>query len=105
MKQQARDPVTSALLAWCKKAQRPRQDQLEGESQDLWYYWARFDELTVEDGVLCLRNAVNDGPETTLKAVVPRAARQKIIELAHGSASGGHFGVQKTVEKLIQQFH
>ena len=60
VKQQARYPVTSALLAWCKKAQRLRQDQLEGESQDLWYYWARFVELTVENGVLCLRTAVND---------------------------------------------
>ena len=105
VKQQAHDPITSALLAWCKKAQRPRQERLEGEAQDLWYYWSRFDELVIEDGILCLRTPVGDGPETTLRAVVPRAARQEIIELAHGSAAGGHFGVQKTVEKLKQRFH
>ena len=44
--QQAQDAITSKLLAWCKKAQRPRQEELEGEPQDLWYYWSRFDELT-----------------------------------------------------------
>ena len=105
VKQQAHDPITSTLLAWCKKAQRPRQERLEGEAQDLWYYWARFDELAIEDGILCLRTPVGDGPETTLRAVVPRAARQEIIELAHGSAAGGHFGVQKTVDKIKQRFH
>ena len=33
--QQARDPVTSELLAWCKKAQRLRQNQLKYDSQDV----------------------------------------------------------------------
>ena len=58
--QQAHDAITSELLAWCKKAQRPRQEQLEREPQDLWYYWSCFDELTVENGILCLRTPVNE---------------------------------------------
>ena len=103
--QQANDAITSELLAWCKEAQRPRQEQLEGEPQDLWYYWSRIDELTVENGILCLRTPVGEGPETTLRAIVPRAARQKILELAHGSGVGGHCGVQKTVEKIKLRFH
>ena len=105
VKQQAHDPIIFALLAWCKTAQRPRQEQLEGKPQDLWYYWSRFDELTVDDSILCLRTPVGDGPETALRAIVPRAARQGILELAHGSRVGGHFEVQKTVEKLNQRFH
>ena len=35
IKQQARDPVISELLSWCRKAQHQRQELLEGESQDL----------------------------------------------------------------------
>ena len=35
VKQQTHDPITSARLAWCKKAQRPRQEQLEEKPQDL----------------------------------------------------------------------
>ena len=80
--QQAHDAITSKLLAWCKKAQRPRHEQLEGEPQDFWYYWSRFDELTVENSIHCLRTPVNDRPEITLSAIVPRAARQEILELA-----------------------
>ena len=71
----------------------------------MWYYWSRFDELTVENGILCLRTPVGEGPETTLRAIVSLAAGQKILELAHESRVGGHFGVQKTVKKIKQQFH
>ena len=105
VKQQAHDPITSALLAWCKMAQRPRQNQLEGEPQDLWYYWSRFYEITVKDSTLCLRTPVGDEPGITFRAIVPRAARQEILELAHGSRVSGHFGVQKIVDKLRQRFH
>ena len=78
---------------------------MEGASRDLRYYWARFDELVVEDGILGIRVPVEDGPSTQFCAIVPHAARQEILELAHSSAAGGHFGVQKTLDKLRQRFH
>ena len=34
-----------------------------------------------------------------------RRSRQKILERAHASADGGHFGVHKTISKLKQRFH
>ena len=105
VKHQNKDRITSVLISWCKKAQRPREEQIEGAPQELWYYWSRFDELTIQDGILCLRTAIGDGPDTILRAVVPQSARQEILEMAHGSATGGHFGVQKTTEKLKQRFH
>ena len=42
---------------------------------------------------------------STFRAIVPKRLRQKILELAHSSAGGGHFGVQKTINKLKQRFH
>ena len=105
VKQQAHEPITSALLGWCKKAQHLRQELLEGEPQDLWYYWSRFDKLTVEESILCLRTLVGDGPEIALRAIVPRSSWEEILEFAHKTRVGGHSGVQKTVEKLKQRFH
>ena len=63
VQQQAHDSITSELLVWCKKAQRPRQEKLEGESQDLWYYWSRFDKLVVDNNILCLRTPIGEGLE------------------------------------------
>ena len=104
MQKQANDSITSELLAWCKTAQRLRQEKFEGEPQDLWYYWSRFYELVVENNILCLRSPVGEGPQTTLRAIAPRSAGQEILELAHGSRVGYHFGVQHTVEKVKQRF-
>ena len=87
------------------KGTAPHLEHLEEKPQDLWYYWSRFDKLAVEGGILCLRTPVGDGPDTILRAVVPRAARQEILELAHGSRVGGHFRVQKTIEKFKMQFY
>ena len=85
VKQQAYDPITSALLACCKKEQCPRQKKLEVKEQDLWYYLSRFDKLTVEDSIHCLRTPVGEGHEIALSAIVPHKSRQEILELAHGS--------------------
>ena len=59
----------------------------------------------MKDGILGLLNNSDDGGTTTFRAIVPKRARQRILELAHSSAGGGHFGVQKTVNKLKQRFH
>ena len=86
-------------------ATKPKAEQIEGEGRELRYYWARFDELTIEDGLRGILNPIEDGPNRQFCAIVPQQAKQKILELAHGSSAGGHFGVQKTVDKLKQRFH
>ena len=62
-------------------------------SKDLRYYWARFDKLLIEDGILGIKVPVGDGPTTQFRAIVPHASRQQILELAHSSAVGGHFEI------------
>ena len=82
----------------------PNSDQMEGMSRDLRYYWARFDQLLIEDGILGIRVPLGDGPTTQFRTIVPHASRQEIIELAHGSAAGGHFGIQKLLINLNSAF-
>ena len=78
---------------------------MEGTSRELRFYWARFNELLIKDGILGLLNNSDDGVTTTFRAIVPKRARQKILEIAHSSAGGTHFRVQKTVNKPKQRFH
>lgn len=54
-----------------------------------------LDELTADNGVLCIHTFVNDEMGTQLIAVVFLAALQEIIKLARRSAFGGHLRVQK----------
>ena len=78
---------------------------MEGVGRNLRYYWARFDKLAIEDGILGVRNPVEDGPDTQFCAIVPQADKQEHLELAHSSAACCHFGVLKTIDKLKQRFH
>ena len=59
----------------------------------------------MKDGILGLLNNSDEGVTTTFQKIVSKRARQRILELANSSAKGGHFGVQKTVNKLKQRFH
>lgn len=89
-------PVTFALLAWCKKAERTKHKWLEVESQNI-----------ILLGTVC--RAYRRGrctmpayscwrwTETSFKAVIFRLSRQELFEITHCSASNGHFGVQQTV--------
>lgn len=40
-----------------------------------------------------------------LQIIVPRRCINRILELAHDSASDGHFGVNKTLEKIRKRFY
>ena len=92
-KQQNKDSLTATLLEWLTKATRPKAEQMEGAGRELRYYWDRFDGLTIEDGILGILNLIEDGPNRKFCAIVPQQAKQEILESAHGSLAGGHFGV------------
>ena len=104
-KQQSKDCVTATLLALLKKTGSPNGDKMKNMSKNLRYYWARFDQLLIEDGILGIKFSLRDGPTTQFRAIVPDASRQEILELAHNSAAGGDFGIQTTLDKLKQRFH
>ena len=70
---------------------------MEVTSRKLRYYWARLNELLIKDRILGLINNSDDGVTTTFRALMPKRARQRILQLAHSSAGEGHFGVQITV--------
>ena len=97
--QQNNDAVTSPLIKWLNKAERPDDDEIKGTFRELRYYWARLKELLMKNGILGLLNNSVDGVTTYFRAIITKRARQKILKLAHISVGGGHFKVQKTVTK------
>ena len=42
---------------------------------------------------------------TKHQIVVPQNYRKEILNLAHGSAMGGHLGVNKTYQKILTHFY
>ena len=52
---------------------------MKGVGRDFKYYFARFDELAIEDGILGVLNPVEDGPDTQFCSIVSHAAKQEIL--------------------------
>ena len=73
-KNKAKDFITSSLLLWIKTAVRPDANDLEGASRERKYYWARFNKLTVQDGILGIQKSIDDGPTQIFCAIVPQAS-------------------------------
>ena len=76
---------------------------MDGATQDLRYYCARFDALSIEKWMFGILTSVKGGPNTVVQTVVQRASRQFILEQALGSHSGVHFGVQKTIDNIKER--
>ena len=59
----------------------------------------------MKDEILRLLLNSDDVVTATFRAIMPKRARQGILDLAHRFAEGGHFGVLKTVNNLKHPFY
>ena len=68
-------------------------------------YWAQWDRLEVRDGILCRRWESRDGKTISWQVILPSKFRKEIIEELHGGATGGHFGVMRTMAKVKARYY
>jgi len=67
-------------------------------------YWSYWDSLVLKDGVLYKKWEAPNLRTSFLQLIVPRDQIKEILKEAHDSPSGGHFGVNKTLEKIRKRF-
>ena len=56
--------INSNLIQWLNQTSRSGAYQIESVGRDIKYYWIRFDEFAIIDGILSIRNIVKDTPDT-----------------------------------------
>lgn len=71
-------------------------------SQLYWFHWDAFE---LVDGILYRKWETPNLKTSVRQLVVPREKIKKILEEAHDSYKGEHFGVNKTLEKIWKQFY
>lgn len=75
---------------------------MENSAKAYWSYW---DALELKDGMLYKRWEAPNLKSSILQIVVPRRRISQVIEEAHDSPLGGHFGVNKTLGKILKRFY
>ena len=66
------------------------------EDCDVWF--------EVRDGLLFRRKKGRYGQSTVDQLIAPKQHRLQIMQIAHEGVFGGHLGVQKTTDKVLQSF-
>ncbi|XP_063955624.1 uncharacterized protein LOC135154209 [Lytechinus pictus] len=101
----------------CLDVERSKLIEAQQEDESLKSTWEKtVDEEETEqsrncfyisDGVLMQKWASRNTNEEEVhrQVVVPRKFRMKLLEIAHDNLTGGHLGVKKTQQRLLQNFY
>lgn len=113
--EQRTDPAISKILQWAQIDDRQTlaalppcpttRDAAVRLGPEVVAYWGIWNNLEVHAGVLYRKWQTNSFPPVIRQLVVPYKARRDILEQLHSSkVSGGHFAVQKTLDRIRQRF-
>ncbi|GBL81190.1 Retrovirus-related Pol polyprotein from transposon 412 [Araneus ventricosus] len=105
-KAQLEDPAIRPILERKLNSEdRPSWQEIAQESPATKRYWALWDSLHLKDGVLYRKWESDDGNSCRWQLILPKSRIQEVLRETHDSASGGHFGVMKTLSKTRERFY
>ncbi|CAK1583327.1 unnamed protein product [Parnassius mnemosyne] len=103
---QQEDSDIKPILEWMKaSAPKPKWSDVSAMSSTTKSYWAQWDSLLIQDGVLCRKWENGRGDRCHLQMVVPKAKVPDVLQLYHSDCSGGHLGVKRTLLKIRERFY
>jgi len=102
---QKKDPSISIIVQGKETNIRPSHSEIAALDISAQVYWSYWDALIIKNGVLYKKWVAPNLETNILQLVVPRHRVKEILEEAHDSSIGGHFGVNKTLEKIRKRFY
>ena len=100
---QSEDPDVSKLVAWKQQDVRPPWGDISAEGASLKTYWAQWDTLKLDDGLL-IREFHVTGKKKRTQVVVPEKLRNLVLENLHNAVTAGHLGVRRTLAGVRARF-
>ena len=86
-------------------SERPKWSEVSDKSTAVKSYWAQWDSLKSESGVLVRVWQSADGRQQRLQTVLPKKRVPEVLREYHDRSSGGHLGVNKTLAKVREKFY
>lgn len=104
-KKQEEDPIISVFIQGKKLGRRPLRQDLAIFDLSAKIYLSYWDALVLKDGVLYKKWEAPNLKSEIFQIIVPKKEIKEILELAHDSATSGHFGINKTLERIRKRFY
>ncbi|GBM44268.1 Retrovirus-related Pol polyprotein from transposon 297, partial [Araneus ventricosus] len=103
---QLEDPAIKPILEKKLNSEhRPSWQEIAPESPATKRYWALWDSLHLKDGVLYRKWESDDVNSCRWQLILPKSRIPEVLRETPDSASGGHFGVRKTLSKTRERFY
>ncbi|GFV98111.1 retrovirus-related Pol polyprotein from transposon 412 [Trichonephila clavipes] len=102
---QMADPDIKPLIEFMESSSnKPSWQDISAYSPTTKQYWALWNSLHLRDGVLYRKFESEDGKTFRWQLVLPRSRIPEVLKELHGSPTGGHFGVMKTLHRVRERF-
>ena len=103
--EQMKDEDIAPIFEWMERGVKPQWQQIAKHGEITKSYWAQWDSLATQRGVLYRKWETEDGENFHLQLILPKTRVKEVLEEIHNGISGGHLGVNKTMEKVRQRFY
>lgn len=84
---------------------RPSRSEVAAEDSSAQIYFTYWDAIFLKDSLLYKLWEAPNLKRKILQLIVPRKRIKQILEEAHDSSAGGHFGINKTLDKIRKRFY
>ncbi|GFY36525.1 retrovirus-related Pol polyprotein from transposon 412 [Trichonephila clavipes] len=102
---QMADPDIKPLIEFMESSSnKPSWQDISAYSPTTKQYWALWSSLHLRNGVLYRKFESEDGKTFRWQLVLPRSRIPEVLKELHGSPTGGHFGVMKTLHRVRERF-
>ncbi|VDI57430.1 Hypothetical predicted protein [Mytilus galloprovincialis] len=100
--EQEKDSDLCQIIQWLKNDQVPSEFELQLCSPAAKHWWSCNSQLKFKDGILVYEWLDTVPPK--LLVMVPKSMKQEVLVNCHNTKVAGHFGQQKTYNKLKSRF-
>lgn len=87
------------------RSDRPTWEEVSALGPDSKTLWAQWNSLRLENGLLKRAWESPDGKQIRMQLLVPKKRVKMLLTEMHGGISGGHLGINKTIEKVRHRFY
>ncbi|GFU03438.1 retrovirus-related Pol polyprotein from transposon 412 [Trichonephila clavipes] len=102
---QMADPDIKPLIEFMESSSnKTKLADISAYSPTTKQYWALWNSLHLRNGVLYRKFESEDGKTFRWQLVLPRSRIPEVLKELHGSPTGGHFGVMKTLHRVRERF-
>ena len=103
--QQMADENIACIMKWLEADCRPDRAEVAAHSEETKIYWAQWDSLRIRDGQLYRRWESPAGVLVKWQLILPKSARDDVLRQLHDAPTGGHYGENKTLDKIRQRYY